>query len=51
MKSVKQIAKEIIARTFEDMNDNERREYLRDHPDSRWAPGKGKLPRRKPRRR
>ena len=48
---ISKIAEEIIAREFEDLNDNERREYLRDHPDSRWNPGQAKLPPKKKRRR
>ena len=47
---IAQMATEILAREFANMNDDERRDYLRDHQDSRWNPGKSKLPRTKPRR-
>jgi len=48
---VMHMAKNILARQFEDMNDKERTEYLREHQDSRWNPGKAQLPRKKLRKR
>ena len=50
MKNIITIANQIISRKFEDLNDQERREYLRDHQDSRWNPGKSRTPSKKRRR-
>ena len=38
------VAKKILARAFSEMNLLERREYLKDHDQSRWRPGKSKIP-------
>lgn len=45
------ITNEILSRKFEDLNDNERREYLREHNESRWVPGKSRMPKRKKKKR
>lgn len=48
--NLKSIAKEILARPFAEMNDDERREYLREYDKSRWNPGQGRTPPRKRRK-
>jgi hypothetical protein len=50
-KVISMIVMNIISRRFEDLNEEERREYLREHPESRWNPGKARRPRRKLRKR
>lgn len=42
-----QIIDLVIARKFEDMSEKERRQYLREHQESRWNPGKARVPPRK----
>ena len=50
MKNIKNIVNQIISRKFEDLNDKERREYLREHEESRWNPGKSRTPSKKRRK-